>query len=241
MDTNFQNIQRKLKYNNRNMSETERQMMMGPTGPEGAMGPMGYQGMPGERGFDGPEGPTGPAGPPGPKGPEGGPPGPIGPKGDSGPPGPKGDMGPPGPSGNSSSKGIGCVFNKGSDENVTSYENTFVISDWMKNIMIPDDELCFSVEDNHIKINKPGLYFVVININLKNLLLNNVSFYCTDKNNGLISTISKSIINGPIMGTTCGILQGLIYSENETYFKVVSNDVGNVVIIHDSNITVYKI
>jgi hypothetical protein len=205
------------------------------------MGPMGYQGMPGERGFEGPEGPTGPAGPLGPKGPEGGPPGPTG---DMGPTGPKGDMGPPGPPGlgdSLSSKGIGCVFNKGSDENVTSYENKFVISDWMKNILIPDEELCFSVEDNHIKINKSGMYFLVININLKNLLLNNVSFYCTDKNDGLISTISKSIINGPIMGTTYGLLQGLIYSENETYFKVVSNDVSNVIITHDSTITVYKI
>jgi len=239
MDTNFQNIQRKLKYNNRNMSDnTDKQTMTGPTGPEGPMGPIGYEGASGERGFDGPMGPTGPAGPPGPRGPEGGPPGPCGPKGDIGPQGPPG---PPGSGVSLSSKGFGCFFNKGSDENVTSYENAFVISDWMKNIMIPDEELCFTVEDNHIKINKPGLYFVVVNINLKNLLLNNVSFYCTDKNDGLISTISKSIINGPIMGTTCGILQGLIYSENETYFKVISNDVSNVMITHDTNITVYKI
>lgn len=238
MDTNFQNIQRKLKYNNRNMSENTDKQMTGPTGPEGPMGPIGYEGSQGERGFDGPMGPTGSSGPPGPRGPEGGPPGPQGPKGDVGP------QGPPGPAGlgvSLSSKGLGCVFNKGSDQNVLSYENSFIVSDWMKNVMIPDEDLCFSVEDNHIKINKPGLYFVVVNINLKNLLLNNVSFYCSDKNNGIISTISKSIINGPIMGTTCGILQGLIYSDSETYFKVVSNDVSNVIITHDSNITVYKI
>jgi hypothetical protein len=233
MDTNFQNIQRKLKYNNRNMFDNK--TMTGPTGPEGPMGPIGYEGAQGERGFDGPMGPTGPPGPQGLRGPEGGPTGPQGPKGDIGPPGPQGL------DGSLSYKGLGCIFNKGSDQNVLSYENTFIVSDWMKNIMIPDEDLCFSLEDNHIKINKPGLYFVIVNINLKNLLLNNVSFYCTDKNNSIISTVSKSIINGPIMGTTCGMLQGLIYSENETYFKVVSNDVSNVIITHDSTITVYKI
>lgn len=256
MDTNFQRIQRKLKYMNRDLNDGEKQMIVGPTGPEGPIGPMGYQGMPGERGFDGPEGPTGPQGlqgPPGPAGPAGGPkgdagpvgpPGPTGPPGPAGPEGPTGLMGPPGPPGVSESngKGIGCVFNKGSDQNVTFYDNTFVINDWMKNLSIPDENGCFSMEEGgYIKLNKPGLYFVVININLKNLLLNNVSFYCSDKNNSIISTIGKSIISGPIMGVTSGTIHGLLYTDNETSFKVVSNDVNNTTITNNSNIIIYKI
>ena len=230
-NTNFQNIKRQMMYNNRDFSEADKKLIIGPTGADGPTGPMGYQGMPGERGFQGEIGPTGYTGCIGPTGPNGGPIGPTGYTGSTGPQGevgtfgptgPKGDIGPAGPVG----KGVGCVFKYTADGSWEDISNT-------------NADNIFSINGNLININQSGMYLISITVGVTNLFINNVCLFCTDSNGTIIQTISKTCINGPLMGLLSGYLHGIVVVTDNISFKL---DMNNAVNINtDTQITLTRI
>jgi hypothetical protein len=249
MDTNFQNIKRQLMYKNRDKSDII--ISDCHTGSTGPTGPMGYQGMPGEQGYKGDIGPTGPQGIQGIQGPEGGPTGYTGytgctgytgytgPKGNDGV---QGHTGPQGPT----AKANAMTFTTFSEQITSSTNNSKVyLNNWVKDLSILDEENIFDCEDNMIKINKSGTYYVSITINVSNLLLYYVSFYCSDVNDDKLSTISTSGINGPLMGSgsiSC-YLNGVIQANNDNFvLKIVSDNIyGSLKINKNCHITIFRI
>ena len=246
MDTNFQNIKRQLMYKNRD--KTEIIVSDGATGPTGAMG---YQGMPGEKGHKGDIGPTGDIGPVGPQGPEGGPTGSTGYTGFTGytgytgPQGNDGIQGHTGPQG-PIAKANAMTFTTLSEQITSPNNNSKVyLNNWVKDLSILDEENIFDSENDLIKINKSGTYYISITINVSNLLLNYVSFYCSDANDEKINTISTSGINGPLMGfgSISSYLTGIIQVNNDNFvLKIVSDNIyGSLKINKDCHITIFRI
>lgn len=232
MDTHFQNIQRRLKYNN---SVTT--VVNGSTGPTGANGLDGKDGERGPKGEDGigMTGPTGPSG--GPIGPEG-PVGPIGPTGYTGiqgPTGPQGVIGPVGPLALKKS----VVFTKSTNQYTEADQGGFIyVNGWVKNL---DDEDCFTTDSVHLTIREKGTYLVIATISISNLMTNYISFECVNKYNEKIPTVSAGDICGPIISSKKSmIIHGIIAVNEDNYaFKIITKSlIGNLQINSCSQITI---
>lgn len=238
MDTNFQNIKRQLAYKNKDVSNIDKQLIVGSEGPTGPIGPMGHKGDPGEQGFKGDIGSTGPQGEQGVQGIQGpangpvGPIGPIGPPGQPGPMGTQGNMGPTGPKGDmgpvGKSKSVGMTFIK-------------TVDGWMKNDKLSDDANIFNTKDDIISINEKGIYVILITISLTNVLVNQISYSVVDENNNNIISVSKGVVNGPLMGKVSCYIHGIINVEEDKLNFKLSSSINNISLNTDSQITIYKI
>jgi len=243
MDTNYQNLMRKLNYKN---SLGETRLIPGPTGPEGPTGPQGHLGLPGERGFQGELGPTGPTGIQGPTGPNGGPTGPVGPQGIQGEQGVKGEIGPTGPAGPEGPQGpvatgYGAVFRKVEEQVVVSDGKNLVINGLIKDESISDDLDAFSTDGELIEIKKSGLYYVNVSFTVKNVLINYFILKAVDENGNDISTISQGGISGPSMSFNNGNMQGIIQVQDNKKIKLVSDVYSNMLITKNTQISIFKL
>lgn len=236
----------------------------GPTGPSGSPGLAGPTGPKGLQGIRGPLGPSG--GPPGPIGEQGptGPIGELGPSGPAGEKGPKGDIGEKGPEGIAGLKGDvgeqgpvgpvgpagippqakGVVFKRSNQQLVENKTGDVIsINGWQK-VEGLDTSNTFETDGVNLKLSEPGLYYIMITINITNILTNYVTFKCVDKSDHVYPSLSLGGISGPLMGIKSTMIHGLLCKKEEQplFFKVVSdNIVGNMTINDDCQITIYKI
>lgn len=243
MDTNYQNLMRKLNYKN---SISEAKLVPGPMGPVGPTGPQGHLGLPGERGFEGEMGPTGPAGIQGPTGPNGGPTGPPGPAGEQGPQGPKGEVGPAGPQGpvgpaGPVANGYGAVFRKVEDQNVLSDGKRLVLNGLIKDDSISDELDAFSTDGELMEIKKSGLYFINVSFTVKNVLINYFTLKAVDENGIDITTISQGGVSGPSMSFSSGNMQGIVQVEGNKKIKLVSDVFSNMLLTKNTQISIFKL
>jgi len=246
MDVNYQNIRRRLMFqNSTNNSITSN--ITGPIGHTGPQGQTGEKGLDGISGIDGPTGATGPQGKVGPTGPLGVPKGPVGPTGFTGPTGYLGPTGPEGPLGPTGvagprSKSYGAVFSKSENQIIQNSNGIGILSNWVKNNEITDDEGIFSVENDKIKIQGKGMFYISCNINISNLLSSAVVFNVYDENNNVIGTVSNGEASGPLLTNQSCFMHGIInITEDSKEIKLGTKTNVNNLFINSSQITLYKI
>lgn len=220
MNVNYQNISRQLRYNSIDQPQVlPEKGCQGDKGDQGEKGDKGDQGEKGEKGDKGDKGDTGEQGIPGEN------------IGIVGPPGPTGPMGP-------MYKKSSMVFKKSNTQNVTQNTETddsCYVNGWTPSELLSTDK--FSTDSVNITILEKGIYQIIINVNISELLTNNISFFCFNNTTNLpVENVSEVHITGPIVGTSqsTGIIHGIINVESTLSFKVVSNTVQGSLTINDS-------
>jgi hypothetical protein len=260
-NTSFQNLQRKLNYQNRNgidysmvrgIDITNNLVgQTGPLGPTGPVGPKGDKGEKGDLGRKGDRGERGEKGDKGDQGPEGGPTGPTGPAGEKGEQGiqgekgEKGDIGPQGISGDVA-KSQACSFYKRLPQIIlqNNMNSTVYLSEWSKSESI-DEFNVFDTDGVNIFMKEKGLYFVMITVSVSNLMASNVTFGVYDsKTNEKLNSVCEGVVSGPAMNNVSCFLHGFVRNDKDDIYgvKIMSENIlGNLNINTQTHISINKV
>ena len=221
MNVNYQNLARQMKYNSAKVAPASSSVVAPPLIEKGDPGERGEKGDTGEKGPKGDKGDAGMRGEQGEKGEKGEETGVVGPTGPQGPQG-------------ITSKKSSIVFKKNNTQTAALSNDNCYINGWMASALTDK----FTSDTVNIMILNKGLYQVIINLNISELMTNNVSFHCLNNKTSLpVENVSLVHISGPLINNSqaTGVIHGIINVESTLSFKIVSNNVQGSLIIHDTS------